>query len=1044
MLPTLQKTSPGFVRSFRIDCLKSAIIDFITKEIGGKFVDPPTFDIAKSYSDSVNTTPLIFILSPGTDPVSDVIRFAEQVGMAKKFEPISLGQGQGPRAQSLIDRARQTGGWVLLSNCHLMQSWMPTLEAIVEQLDPETMSNNFRLWLTSMPAKSFPVQVLQNGVKMTNEPPSGLRANLLRSYTTVSDRLFEESNKPSVFKTLLFGFCFFHAVVQEGEVVVGTSAVIFADVAGCEDRRKFGPIGWNIPYGFTPEDLAVCRQQLMLFVNKYKDVPYKVLNFLGAQINYGGRVTDDKDKLLISTILATFICPEAVNQKDQYKYSSSGIYFAPGAENVEEFVEYIRSLPLYPMPEAFGLHDNCNITCAQEEAFKLLLGMQSMVSAGGGGGDGKSADDVMDATAASIQDKLPKPFALDVCELKFPTQYEESMNTVVKQECLRYNKLLWTMDSSLKAFRKAIKGLIVMTAELEELGKSIFVNEVPEMWLQPHSIRADPAMIRWLIFVGLLFAVRAQPSPRRRSPPPSPPRRRSFDDRRRSFDDRRRSFDDRRRSFDDRRRSPYVPPAPPPPPPPPDPSMKPRPDWCSSCESGYTKSDLLGKKCDACGANCNRCDTAGAGKCDINGCKDQYIMVKGICKACSSYCLSCSSSGPADCDKGKCFKGYGNWRNGTGCGACTSHCSTCSIAGAGDCDAGECDRRYTYDKGNCSPCGPFCTSCNAAGPGKCDTCDATYFATKNFTCERCVENCRTCFSATDEGCTSCIAGYVFGGKNKRECQRETDPMDLSWIIGGVLTVFCLLGAIFFVACPLCRQRSRARDALLSHQQMAVRTPSLTPTLPVQPIWSVPSGSWRGYYTYGGRNHDVCEFELRFDNGIVKGRGVDDVGAYTIRGKFDGRRHSIDFTKQYQRGTRNQSGRLTEDNEGHAVVYAGRLVGEHLGAGFRGSWKIRNQGTNSDGRFHLWPAMDSWASASAPPEEPTPQVFQVAEDGECVVCLDRHISTCLRPCGHIAMCSQCADRLKRSTGSCPICRSQIQSVLVMRDGEVFPDAAQALR
>ncbi|CAJ1362220.1 unnamed protein product [Effrenium voratum] len=436
----VQGAPAGFVRSFRVDCLKSAIITFITQEIGGKFVDPPTFDIAKSYADSVNTTPLIFILSPGTDPVSDVIRFAEQVGMAKKFEPISLGQGQGPKAQKMIDSARQSGGWVLLSNCHLMQSWMPTLEAIVEQLDPENMSNNFRLWLTSMPAKSFPVQVLQNGVKMTNEPPSGLRANLLRSYTTVTDRLFEESEKPGVFKTLLFGFCFFHAVVQ--------------------DRRKFGPIGWNIPYGFTPEDLAVCRQQLMLFVNKYKDVPYKVLNFLGAQINYGGRVTDDKDKLLISTILATYICPEAVTQTDGYKCATTAMQRMHKLSAGQDFVEYIRSLPLYPMPEAFGLHDNCNITCAQDEALKLLVGMQSMVSAGGGGGDGKSADDVMDATAASIQDKL------DMCEQKFPTLYE--------------------------AFRKAIKGLIVMTAELEELGKSVFVNEVPEMWAKKGPLSLKP------------------------------------------------------------------------------------------------------------------------------------------------------------------------------------------------------------------------------------------------------------------------------------------------------------------------------------------------------------------------------------------------------------------------------------------------------------------------------------------------------------------------------------------------------------------------
>ena len=160
------------------------------------------------------------VLTPGTDPVSDVIAFTDKLGMLKRFESVSLGRGQGPK---------------VLSNCHL--------EAIVEQFKPESMQISFRLWLASMPAESFPVQVLQNGVKMTSDPPSGLRANLIRSYSALSDELLKESKPPKIFKTLLFGFCYFHSAVQ--------------------DRRKFGPIGCNIACGFTLEDLQVCRQQLL-------------------------------------------------------------------------------------------------------------------------------------------------------------------------------------------------------------------------------------------------------------------------------------------------------------------------------------------------------------------------------------------------------------------------------------------------------------------------------------------------------------------------------------------------------------------------------------------------------------------------------------------------------------------------------------------------------------------------------------------------------------------------------------------------------------
>merc|ERR1719454_2076126 len=180
--------------------------------------------------------------------------------------------------------------------------------------------------------------------------------------------MMNDCEKPGVYKKLIFCFCFFHAI--------------------CQDRRKFGPIGWNSAYGFTMEDLITNRRQLKFFLDNYDYIPYPVLNYLGAKINYGGRVTDDKDKRLISTILETYVCEAAVQERSGYKYSTSGLYHAPEGETVAEIIEYIKGLPFDPMPEAFGLHENCNITTAQGEASRLLVGMQSMVSLGSGGEGG--------------------------------------------------------------------------------------------------------------------------------------------------------------------------------------------------------------------------------------------------------------------------------------------------------------------------------------------------------------------------------------------------------------------------------------------------------------------------------------------------------------------------------------------------------------------------------------------------------------------------------------------------------------------------------
>ena len=93
-----------------------------------------------------------------------------------------------------------------------------------------------------------------------------------------------------------------------------------------------------------------------MLLDEYNDIPYKVLNFLGAEINYGGRVTDDKDVRLITTIIQVYINQNTLNIG--HKFSVSGVYRQPEASTIDQYIDYLEKLPLNPNPEAFGMHDN--------------------------------------------------------------------------------------------------------------------------------------------------------------------------------------------------------------------------------------------------------------------------------------------------------------------------------------------------------------------------------------------------------------------------------------------------------------------------------------------------------------------------------------------------------------------------------------------------------------------------------------------------------------------------------------------------------------
>lgn len=80
--------------------------------------------------------------------------------------------------------ATVSGSWVMLQNCHLACSWLPTLDCIVKNLGSSSSLSKpgFRLFLSAAPVPYFPIGVLQRSIKITDEPPRGIQANLRRSY----------------------------------------------------------------------------------------------------------------------------------------------------------------------------------------------------------------------------------------------------------------------------------------------------------------------------------------------------------------------------------------------------------------------------------------------------------------------------------------------------------------------------------------------------------------------------------------------------------------------------------------------------------------------------------------------------------------------------------------------------------------------------------------------------------------------------------------------------------------------------------------------
>lgn len=158
------------------------------KRMGHQYIETKTFNIDTLYAETTCSTPVFFVLFPGVDPTISVEKIGAKYGKSvieRTFVNIPMGQGQEKGAENALDLAAKEGHWIMLQNIHLMQTWCLTLEIKLEKCIL-TAHPEFRCFLSSEPPpmptwKIIPEPILQNAIKVANEAPSDLKANLKRA-----------------------------------------------------------------------------------------------------------------------------------------------------------------------------------------------------------------------------------------------------------------------------------------------------------------------------------------------------------------------------------------------------------------------------------------------------------------------------------------------------------------------------------------------------------------------------------------------------------------------------------------------------------------------------------------------------------------------------------------------------------------------------------------------------------------------------------------------------------------------------------------------
>ncbi|EPQ11489.1 Dynein heavy chain 11, axonemal [Myotis brandtii] len=454
------------LRAMRPDRMTYALRNFVEEKLGAKYVERTRLDLVKALEESSPATPVFFILSPGVDALKDLEVLGNRLGFTMdsgKFHNVSLGQGQEAVAEMALETASQAGHWVILQNVHLVAKWLGTLEKLLERFS-QGSHRDYRVFMSAETAPTpsehiIPQGLLENSIKITNEPPTGMLANLHAALYNFDQDTLEVCSKEQEFKSILFTLCYFHACV-----------------AG---RLRFGPQGWSRRYPFNPGDLTICADVLYNYLEANPNVPWEDLRYLFGEIMYGGHITDDWDRRLCRVYLEEFMNPSLIEDE---LLLAPGFAAPPNLSDYSGYHQYVEETLPPESPTLYGLHPNAEIeflTVTSNTLFRTLLETQprkALVSQE----LEPSTEDKVKNILDDILEKLPEEF--NMAEIMQKTSNRSPYVLVCFQECERMNLLLREIHVSLQHLDLGLKGELTPTPAVEAQQSALSYDMVPDTW----------------------------------------------------------------------------------------------------------------------------------------------------------------------------------------------------------------------------------------------------------------------------------------------------------------------------------------------------------------------------------------------------------------------------------------------------------------------------------------------------------------------------------------------------------------------------------